>query len=265
MKYLNGCYMRSIKRKKLVIHLKTQEEIEIMRKAGRIVAEALQMVKETIKPGMTTGELDRLIEDFIRSKDAIPAFKDYQGFPASACISINEEVVHGIPGKREIKDGDIVSVDVGSIYEDFYGDSARTYAIGEISSEKAKLMEITEKSLMAGIDKARNGNKLGQVSAAVQKIAENEGYGVVRQLVGHGIGRKMHEEPQVPNYGSPDEGPVLKSGMVIAIEPMINMGTYEVKTMPDGWTFVTADGMPSAHFEHTIAITDNGPDILTKI
>jgi len=257
--------MRSRNRKKLVIHLKTQDEIEIMRQAGRIVAETLHMVENTIKPGMTTAELDRLIEDYIRSKNAIPAFKNYQGFPASACISINEEVVHGIPGNRVIKDGDIVSVDVGSIYEDFYGDSARTYAIGEISPDKAKLMEITEKSLMAGIDKARNGNKLGQVSAAVQEVAEAQGYGVVRQLVGHGIGRKMHEEPQVPNYGYPDEGPVLKTGMVIAIEPMINMGTYEVKTMPDGWTFVTADGMPSAHYEHTIAVTDSEPDILTKL
>lgn len=248
-----------------MITLKSKDEIEIMRQAGRIVAETLAMVGENIKAGMTTKELDTLIEDFIRSKNATPAFLNYQGFPASACISIDEEVVHGIPGKRVIHDGNIVSVDVGSIFEGFYGDSARTFAIGQISEDKAKLMECTEKSLFSGIDKARNGNKLGQISAAVQEVAEKEGYGVVRQLVGHGIGRAMHEDPQVPNYGSPAEGPELKVGMVIAIEPMINCGTYQVKTMPDGWTIVTADGRPSAHFEHTVAITENGPDILTVL
>lgn len=236
-----------------------------MRQAGRIVAETLAMVGNEIKAGMTTKKLDTMVEDFIRSKKAIPAFKNYHGFPASACISINDEVVHGIPGDRKIADGDIVSVDVGSIFDGFYGDSARTYAIGEITEEKRRLLENTEKCLHAGIDKARNGNKLGQISASVQEMAESKGYGVVRQLVGHGIGRNMHEEPQVPNYGSPDEGPTLKSGMVIAIEPMINCGTYQVKTLPDGWTIVTADGQPSAHFEHTVAITDNGPDILTVL
>ena len=236
-----------------------------MRSAGHIVAKALEMVGEEIKDGMTTGQLDALVEECIRANDSVPAFKGYHGFPASACISINEEVVHGIPGDRVIKDGDIVSVDIGSILDGFYGDSAKTFAIGEISEEKQQLMEITEKSLLAGIDKARNGNKLGQISAAVQKVAEENGYGVVRQLVGHGIGRNMHEDPQVPNYGSANEGPVLKTGMVIAIEPMINCGTYQVKTLPDGWTIVTSDGLPSAHFEHTIAITDNGPDILTAL
>lgn len=234
-----------------------------MRQAGRIVAEALQMVGNTIKPGMTTLELDTLVDEFIRSKNAIPAFKGYHGFPASSCISINDEVVHGIPGDRVIEEGDIVSVDVGSLINGYYGDSARTFAVGEISEEKRKLMDFTEKSLAAGIDKARNGNKLGQISAAIQEVAEQQGYGVVRQLVGHGIGRNMHEEPQVPNYGYPDEGPVLKTGMVIAIEPMVNSGTYQVKTLPDKWTVVTADGSPSAHFEHTVAITENGPDILT--
>jgi methionyl aminopeptidase len=234
-----------------------------MRRAGRVVARTLDLVGRVIKPGMTTAELDALIEEFIRSEGAIPGFKNYQGYPGSACVSIDDEVVHGIPGKRVIKEGEIVSVDVGSIVDEFYGDSARTFAIGEISPEKAKLMEYTQKALMAGIDKARKDNKLGAISEAVQKVAESQGYGVVRQLVGHGIGRKMHEEPQVPNFGSSNEGPVLKTGMVIAIEPMINMGTYEVKTMPDGWTVVTADSQPSAHFEHTVAITDNGPDILT--
>ena len=236
-----------------------------MRSAGRIVAKALAMVGQEIKDGMTTEQLDTLVEESIRSNDSIPAFKGYHGFPASACISINEEVVHGIPGERIIQDGDIVSVDIGSILNGFYGDSAKTFAIGDISEEKRHLMEITEKSLLAGIDKARNGNKLGQISAAVQKVAEENGYGVVRQLVGHGIGRNMHEDPQVPNYGSENEGPVLKTGMVIAIEPMINCGTYQVKALPDGWTIVTADGLPSAHFEHTVAITENGPDILTAL
>ena len=214
-----------------MINLKTTEEIEIMRSAGQIVAGALAMVGNEIKEGMSTGLLDKMVEDFIRSKDSIPAFKGYHGFPASACISINEEVVHGIPGDRVIEDGDIVSVDIGSILDGFYGDSAKTFAIGDISEEKQQLMEITEKSLLAGIDKARNGNKLGQISAAIQKVAEDNGYGVVRQLVGHGIGRNMHEDPQVPNYGSENEGPVLKNGMVIAIEPMINCGTYQVQTL----------------------------------
>jgi methionyl aminopeptidase len=246
-----------------VITLKTAEEIEIMRRAGRIAAMVLDEVEQNIAPGMTTAQVDLLVEDFIRSHGAIPAFKDYQGYPASACVSIDSEVVHGIPGKRVIREGEIVSVDVGTIVDKFYGDSARTFAIGEISPEKRKLMKVTQKSLMAAIDKARKGNKLGEISATVQQIAERDGYGVVRQLVGHGIGRKMHEEPQVPNFGSPHDGPVLEVGMVIAIEPMINLGTYDVKTMPDGWTIVTADGLPSAHFEHTVAITETGPDILT--
>jgi len=246
-----------------MIILKNKDEIEIMRRAGQVVSRTLDMVGEVLKPGMTTTELDRLVEAFIRAAGAIPGFKDYQGFPASACISIDDEVVHGIPGKKVIKEGDIVSVDVGSIVDNFYGDSARTYAVGEVSPEKKHLMDVTYKSLLAGIDKARKGNKLGEVSAAVQRVAEDAGFEVVRLLVGHGIGREMHEEPQVPNFGSPNEGPVLKVGTVIAIEPMINMGTYNVKTLPDGWTVVTADGLPSAHFEHTVAVTENGPDILS--
>ncbi len=246
-----------------MITLKNDDQIEIMYRAGQVVARTLSMVRETIRAGMTTGDLDRIIEEFIRSQGALPAFKGYQGYPASACISINEEVVHGIPGKRVIKDGDIVSVDIGSIVDDYYGDSARTFAINEVSKEKAKLMEWTLKSLEAGIDNAKKGNKLGAISSAIQRVAESQGYGVVRQLVGHGIGRAMHEDPQVPNFGSPNDGPILEIGTVIAIEPMINMGTHEVKTMPDGWTVVTADGQPSAHFEHTIAITESGPRILT--
>jgi methionyl aminopeptidase len=249
---------------KRVIKLKTPEEIEIMRKAGQVVARTLDYVGEIIKPGMSTGELDRLVEASLRDQGAIPAFKGYHGFPASACISVGSEVVHGIPGERVIKEGEIVSVDVGSIVEEFYGDSARTFAVGGVPEEVRTLLENTQKCLAAGIDKARKDNKLGEISAAVQAVAEAGGYGVVRQLVGHGIGREMHEEPQVPNFGSASSGPTLKVGMVLAIEPMINMGTADVKTMPDGWTVVTADGLPSAHFEHTVAITEDGPDILSK-
>jgi methionyl aminopeptidase len=247
----------------IVIVLKTKEEVEIMRRAGQVVSKTLDMVGDKIEAGMTTGQLDQLVETFILDQDAIPGFKNYRGYPASACISIDDEVVHGIPGNRVIKEGDIVSVDVGSIVDGFYGDSARTFAIGEISTEKADLMANTLKCLQVAIDKARKGNKLGQISAAIQETAEAEGYGVVRALVGHGIGRNMHEDPQIPNFGSTDSGPVLESGMVIAIEPMINLGTHKVYTKPDGWTFVTADGAPSAHFEHTVAITDDGPDILS--
>ncbi len=246
-----------------MIVLKTKEEIEIMRRAGRVVSQTLDMAGERIQAGMTTGELDGLIETFIRDHDAVPGFKNYRGYPASACISIDDEVVHGIPGKRVIREGDMVSVDVGSIVDGFYGDSARTFAVGEISSEKADLMDNTRKCLQVAIDKAQKGNRLGQISAAIQETAESKGYGVVRALVGHGIGRNMHEDPQIPNFGLPDSGPTLKTGMVLAIEPMINIGTYKVYTKPDGWTFVTADGAPSAHFEHTVAITDSGPDILS--
>lgn len=246
-----------------MIPIKTSEELQTMRRAGRLTAQTLDMVNEEIKAGMTTGQLDMLVEDFIRSHGGIPAFKNYNGYPASACISIDAEVVHGIPGKRVIREGEIVSVDVGAIVDQYYGDSARTYAIGEIAPDRRKLLEFTQKALAAGIDKARKGNKLGRISAAVQTVVESQGFNVVRQLVGHGIGRKMHEEPQVPNFGSPDEGPVLQSGMVLAIEPMVTMGTYHVKTMPDGWTVITADGQPAAHFEHTVAVTDNGPEVLT--
>ncbi|MFH1687856.1 MAG: type I methionyl aminopeptidase [bacterium] len=246
-----------------MVVLKSKEEIEILRRAGKVVSQALDMVDRTIRPGMTTGDLDQKIEECIRDLGAIPGFKGYNGFPASACISINEEVVHGIPGKREIREGDIVSVDVGSIVDGYYGDSARSFGIGEISQEKQALLDATRNCLAAAIDKARKGNRLGQISATVQNIAERAGYGVVRALVGHGIGRKMHEDPQIPNFGKAESGPELVPGMVLAIEPMINMGTWDVYTKSDGWTYVTADGQPSAHFEHTVAITDNGPDILS--
>ncbi len=243
--------------------MKNKADIEIMRKAGRVVGQTLDMIGEHIQPGISTQQLDMLIEDFILSKGAVPAFKNYHGFPASACISIDDEVVHGIPGERKLKEGEIVSIDVGSIVDGFYGDGAKTFPVGKISDDKKRLLDLTQKCLEAGIEQARPGNRLGAISAAVQNVAESNGLGVVRQLVGHGIGRQMHEEPQVPNFGLPTEGPVLKTGMVLAIEPMINAGTYDVKTMPDGWTVVTADGRPSAHFEHTVAITDGEPDILT--
>jgi methionyl aminopeptidase len=245
---------------------KSPEEIEIMRKAAQLVTRTLNMVGENITPGMTTAELDRLVEQFILDHGAKPGFKGFHGYPASACISIDDEVVHGIPGDRVMREGQIVSVDVGTIVEGFYGDSARTFALGEIPAEVQRLLDVTQEALEAGIEQARPGNRVGHISHAVQQVAEKEGgFGVVRQLVGHGIGRTMHEDPQIPNFGSINEGPKLRAGLVICIEPMINMGTHQVKTLPDGWTVVTADGRPSAHFEHQVAITDDGPDVLSKL
>jgi methionyl aminopeptidase len=247
------------------ITLKSPAEIELMRNAGALVAQTLDIVGRTITAGMTTSDIDKLVEDNILAASATPAFKGYHGFPASACVSIDEEVVHGIPGSRKLQEGDIVSVDVGVALDGWYGDSAATFAVGEISESKQKLMDTTREALFCGIEQVRSGVKLGAVSSAIQKYAESRGYSVVRDLVGHGIGRKMHEEPQVPNYGSPDQGPVLKTGMVIAIEPMINVGGREVITKKDGWTIVTADEKTSAHFEHTIAVTDEGADILSLL
>lgn len=245
---------------------KSPEEIEIMRRAAQLVTKTLNMVKETIKPGMTTAELDQLVEQFILDHGAKPGFKGFHGYPASACISIDDEVVHGIPGDRVMREGQIVSVDVGTIIDGYYGDSARTFVLGEIPAELQRLLDTTQRALEAGIEQARPGNRVGNISHAVQQVAEKEGgFGVVRQLVGHGIGRSMHEEPQVPNFGSTNEGPKLRAGIVICIEPMVNMGTHQVKTLPDGWTVVTADGRPSAHFEHQVAITDDGPDVLSKL
>lgn len=237
-----------------------------MRQAAQLVTKTLNMVGESIRPGMTTIELDRLVEQFILDHGAKPGFKGFHGYPASACISIDDEVVHGIPGDRVMREGQIVSVDVGTIVEGFYGDSARTFALGDIPAEVQRLLDVTQKALEAGIEQARPGNRVGHISNAVQQVAEKQGgFGVVRQLVGHGIGRNMHEEPQIPNFGSTNEGPKLRAGLVICIEPMINMGTHQVKTLPDGWTVVTADGRPSAHYEHQIAITDDGPDVLSKL
>lgn len=246
-----------------MITIKTDAQINLMRRAGKIVAETLKLVEDNLRPGMMTAEIDKIAEEYIFSKGAKPAFKGYHGFPAATCISIDDEVVHGIPGKRILVEGQIVSVDLGAIFDGFYGDSAETFPVGEISEEKRKLLEVTKRSLEAGIAEVRAGNKLGRVSNAIQRSAESAGFSVVRDLVGHGIGRAMHEEPQIPNYGSANEGPVLASGWVLAIEPMVNIGTYRVQTKADNWTIVTVDGLPSAHFEHTVAVTDTGADILT--
>ena len=246
-----------------MINIKTDAQIEIMRKAGKIVAETLQVVESAIKPGITTGKLDAIAEEYILSCGAKPAFKGYRGFPATACISVDEEVVHGIPGNRELVEGQIVSVDLGAVVDGFYGDSAATFAVGEISDEKRKLLDVTKRSLEVGISNVKAGVRLGVVSSSIQEVAEAAGFSVVREMVGHGIGQKLHEEPQVPHFGPADSGPVLKKGMVIAIEPMVNRGDFKINQKPDGWTIVTADGSVSAHFEHTVAITENGADILT--
>jgi len=246
-----------------VIIIKTDAQIEIMRKAGKIVADTLVMLEEKIKPGVKTSEIDKAAEEYILSRGSIPGFKGYHGFPASACVSIDEEVVHGIPGNRTLIEGQIVSIDLGTIVDGYYGDSAVTYPVGQISDEKRKLLDVTKRSLEIGIEQATMGSKLGKVSSAIQEFVEDAGFSVVRDMVGHGIGKNLHEDPQVPHFGPADVGPVLKKGMVIAIEPMVNIGDYKVNQKADGWTIVTADGSASAHFEHTIAITENGPDILT--
>lgn len=249
-----------------MIMLKSERELELMRKAGRITAQILEEMCQMAKPGISTGELDKFAEKRIYELGAVPAFKGYHGFPACVCISVNEEVVHGIPSTKKIlKDGDIVGLDFGVSYEGWYGDSARTVAIGSISSEAQKLVDATRESLRLGIEQCREGNRVFDIGHAVQKYVEDFGYGVVREFVGHGIGRALHEEPQVPNYGPKGKGPVLKVGMVLAIEPMINAGSHEVKVLKDGWTAVTVDRSLSAHFEHTVAITPKGPEILTRI
>jgi methionyl aminopeptidase len=248
-----------------MIILKSEREINYLRDAGKIVAETLVEVKKAAKPGVTTLDLDRIAEEYIKGHGAIPAFKGYHGFTGNICSSINEEVVHGIPGLRKLKSGDNVSIDIGAVINGYNGDAAITVAVGEVDAEVQKLLDVTEESLYKGIEQAILGNRLSDISHAVQVHAEQHGFGVVRDYVGHGIGRSMHEDPQVPNYGDPGRGPRLKAGMTLAIEPMVNLGTYEVKTLDDGWTVVTLDGKRSAHFEHSIAITDGKPEILTKL
>lgn len=248
-----------------MITLKSDRELEYMKVAGRIVAETHKRLEQAIRPGITTKELNAIAEDYIVSQGAKPAFKGYQGFPASICASIDEEVVHGIPGLRELKNGNIISIDVGAVFNGYYGDAARTYPVGDIDEELRKLIEVTQQALDAGIAKAVEGNRLSDISHAIQTVVENNGFSVVREYVGHGIGRHMHEDPQVPNFGKPGRGPRLKSGMVLAIEPMVNVGTWEVMSLQDNWTVVTKDGKHSAHIEDTVAITKDGPQILTRI
>ena len=249
-----------------MITIKSAREIETMAAAGRIVAETLALIGRSIRPDITTEDLDRLAEDFIRSHPgAQPSFKGLYDFPATLCTSINHEIVHGIPShKRVLHDGDIVSVDTGVYLEGLHADSAATFPVGDIKTEAARLLETTREALTAGVAQARAGNHVGDIGHAVQKIAEGAGYSVVRELVGHGIGASFHEEPQVPNYGKPKRGPRLVSGMTIAIEPMINVGGPSIRTLDDKWTVVTQDGSLSAHFEHTVAVTENGPRILTR-
>lgn len=245
------------------ISIKSDAEIILMRNAAEILIEAHEVVAKHLQEGITTKELDAITEKFIKSRHAIPSFKDYCGYPASACISINDEVVHGIPSKRKLKNGDIVSVDLGVFYKGYHSDAARTYAIGDVSPELIKLIEVTKQSFFEGVKYAKPGNHLGQISVAIQQYVEANGFSVVRDLVGHGIGKELHEEPQIPNYKTPGRGPKLQKGMVLAIEPMVNVGTWQVRVLDDDWTFVTRDGMPSAHYENTIVITDDEPQILT--
>ena len=251
-----------------MIYIKTQKEIDFIRASCRIVAETLSMVKNNVKDGVTTIELDRIAEDYIRSNSAVPAFKGYSqgglpGFPGSVCTSINDAVVHGIPGEVKLEEGDIISLDVGVLKNNFYGDAATSVAVGKISDEKRNLLEVTEKSLQLGIEQAKNGNRVHDISAAVQEYVEQNGFSIVRDLCGHGVGKFLHEDPSIPNFGRRGTGPRLKNGMTLAIEPMVNAAGYEVITASDGWTVLTADGSPSAHFEHTILILDNSPEILT--
>ena len=246
------------------VKLKSLADIEAMKEAGRLSAEVLRIVGEAIHPGVTTRELDVIAEKAIRAGGGKPAFKGYGGFPASICASVNEQVVHGIPSKKTVlKEGDIISIDTGAVVNGWVGDNAWTYAVGEVSPEKRRLLEVAEESMWAGIEAAVPGNRMGDIGAAVQRTAEKAGYGVVRKYVGHGIGRDMHEDPDVPNYGRRHTGIKLVPGMVLAIEPMVNMGTKNTVLMPDGWLVCTRDGKPSAHFEKTVAITEEGPVLLT--
>ncbi len=252
-----------------MILIKSKKEIDYIRESCQIVAETLQLLKRYVKPGITTLELDKIAEDYILSNDARAAFKGYSqagsfDFPGSICSSVDNEVVHGIPGNRVLKEGEILSIDVGVEKNNFFGDAALTVAVGNISGEKKKLMDVTEKSLYDGIEQARPGNRLGNVGEAIQSLVERNGFSVVRDLCGHGVGKYLHEDPQIPNYGRRGVGALLKNGMTLAIEPMINMGTYKVSIDEDGWTVRTQDGLPSAHFEHTIAIIEGKPEILTK-
>lgn len=248
-----------------MIILKTPQEIELIAQASRIVALTIAFLRERVKPGITTADLDRWAEEFIVREGGRPAFKGYRGYPATLCTSVNEEVVHGIPSpKKRLEEGDIIGIDVGAIVEGYHGDAAVTVPVGQISEEAARLIRVTEAALTAGLDQVKVGNRLSDVSHSIQLVAEREGYSVVTDFVGHGIGRNLHEDPQVPNFGKPGEGPRLKEGLVLAIEPMVNVGKSEVEVLADRWTVVTRDRKLSAHFEHTIALTVEGPKVLTR-
>ena len=244
---------------------KSQKEIDKMRASGQLVGSVLQELRAMVAPGITTLEVDRAAEKMIRDGGAYPTFKGYNGFPFSICASVNEQVVHGFPSEYKLKEGDIFSIDVGATLDGFVGDTATTVAVGQVSEDRLRLMRITEECLQLAIEQCRPGNHLGDIGFAVQSHAEAEGYSIVRDYVGHGIGRKMHEDPQIPNYGRPGKGPKIKKGYVFALEPMVNMGSLHTKTLKDGWTVVTVDGQPSAHFEHTVAITEEGPEVLTRV
>ena len=248
-----------------MIIIKNNKEIDLMRSAGKIVAETLLLVEEKVRPGITTAEIDRIAEEFITKHGAKPSFKGLYGFPASLCISVNEQVVHGIPGGYVLKDGDIISVDCGAHFNGFHGDAARTFGVGNINKEAERLINVTRESFFKGIEYAKVGNRLTDISHGIQSYVEAEGFSVVRDFVGHGIGRVVHEDPEVPNYGQPGRGPKLVEGMALAVEPMVNVGSYKVKTLKDNWTVVTSDGSLSAHYENTIVILPDGPEILTLI
>ena len=246
-----------------MITIKSAQDIERMRAAGRVVEETLLLLEQSVRVGITTAELDRIADAFIRSKGAYPTFLNYNGYPKSVCISVNDEVVHGIPGKRKLKDGDIVSCDVGATLDGFVGDAARTFLVGDVPQETQDLVRITRECFFEGLKYCRVGYRISDISKAIQKHAESHGYGVVRELVGHGVGRKLHEDPEVPNFYSPRARQRLEAGMTIAVEPMINLGTAKVWQLDDGWTVTTQDGKPSAHYENSIAITDGDPILLT--
>ena len=248
-----------------MIALRSEEELKHLRVAGRVAAETLWELRKIIAPGIITKQLDEFAENLIRARGAEPAFKGYRGFPSSLCVSINEQVVHGLPGPRPLQSGDIVSIDLGAKLDGFYGDGAFTIAVDNVNEKIKTLLEVTEKALYEGISQARIGNRVSDISHAIQCCAERSGFSVVRDFTGHGIGTNLHEEPQIPNFGEPHRGPRLKKGMVLAVEPMVNMGTYKVEVMEDNWTVVTKDHNPSAHFEHTIAITDGKAEILTQL
>lgn len=247
-----------------MIILKTAEELQILKIVNGIVAKILRELEEKIHPGVTTGELDNYAEKRIREEECVSAFKGYKGYPATLCVSVNNEIVHGIPSHKKLKEGDIVSIDIGAKYRGFYGDAAATYPVGVISEKAQQLIDATKGALESGINEACEGKRLGDVSSAIQRFAEKKGFSVVRYFVGHGIGRELHEEPQIPNFGEEGKGIRLKSGMVLAIEPMVNEGSYDVKILNDGWTAVTKDGKLSAHFEHTVAISDGKAKVLTR-